>query len=521
MTDEFIERRIVAGFIVSTDYVRRVHGMFEASGGRVMASGTARTLINWCLEHFRRYGSAPGRNIEGIFAQKLKEGLPRDRAEWIEEVLEDLSDEHDREQFNVPYLVDQTRAHFNERALRAHADEIRGELDAGNLVEAERLAVGYTSVAGEGDQSSVYLFERESREVVERAFAQREAPLLRFPKALGEFWNHEFVREGFISLMGPEKRGKTFMLIEVAVRALKGGCNVAFFQAGDMTEAQQAVRFGVYLNERSDKQRYCNGLWVPVADCVHNQLDTCDEQVRECDHGVFDSEEQVRRPKYEDLVRAVKDNPDYATCTNCQQYRRHTREGMGAVWLKWREPCAPITWKDAYKAFRRFERRRRPARFKLSTHSNESLSVSEVRGLLEIWEREERFVPDVIIIDYADLLAACPDISRLEYRHQVNKVWQRLRRLSQDRRCLVVTATQTDAASYGKELLGMMHFSEDKRKYAHVTAMYGLNQTDEEKRIGIMRLNEIVVRESDFDVKRTVKVLQRLQMGRPVVGSYR
>jgi hypothetical protein len=80
--------------------------------------------------------------------------------------------------------------------------------------------------------------------------------------------------------------------------------------------------------------------------------------------------------------------------------------------------------------------------------------------------------------------------------------------------------TQIKALGYSKELLSMNDFSEDKRKFAHVTAMYGLNQTSEEKQIGIMRINELVVREADFNPLRPITILQRLQIGRPYLGAY-
>ena len=95
-----------------------------------------------------------------------------------------------------------------------------------------------------------------------------------------------------------------------------------------------------------------------------------------------------------------------------------------------------------------------------------------------------------------------------------------MRRLSQERHCLVVTATQANAASYDKKVLTMMNFSEDKRKMAHVTAMFGLNQTPDEKRQNLMRVGPIVIREGEFNSLNTVTVLQCLDIGRPYIGSY-
>ena len=98
-----------------------------------------------------------------------------------------------------------------------------------------------------------------------------------------------------------------------------------------------------------------------------------------------------------------------------------------------------------------------------------------------------------------------------------------LRALSQSRNALLITATQTDSQSYEQDTLSRKNFSEDKRKYAHVTAMYGLNQDpkEREKKLGVMRINEIVIREGDFDTTSCVTVLQSLNLGRPFLGSYK
>jgi hypothetical protein len=52
--------------------------------------------------------------------------------------------------------------------------------------------------------------------------------------------------------------------------------------------------------------------------------------------------------------------------------------------------------------------------------------------------------------------------------------------------------------------------------------MYGLNQdvSGHEKAIGLMRINEIIIREGDFDNGNEVTVLQDLWQGRPYIGSY-
>ena len=88
-------------------------------------------------------------------------------------------------------------------------------------------------------------------------------------------------------------------------------------------------------------------------------------------------------------------------------------------------------------------------------------------------------------------------------------------------------ASGTTGLEIGERLLRqsdvvVKNIAEDKRKYAHVTAMWGLNQDPKgrEKKLGIMRLNELVVREGIFNIHNEVAILQDLRSGRPFLESY-
>jgi hypothetical protein len=502
--EHWVERRIAIGFVVSTDYVRGVISIFKPE---YLESATARTVVGWVLDYWEKYSRAPGKDIEGIYMQHLAAGMDKDKAASVEEVLASLSEDYDREKFNVDYLLDESRKYFAERRLRLHCEQIEGELDSGSVVEAEQLATQFSQIPS--DLNNVV--NPFTSEAVERAFSDTAQPLMTFGRALGYMWDSQFVREGFVALMGPEKRGKSFMLLEIAMRALMTDCNVAMFQAGDMSERQQVMRICIYLAQRSNDPKYCTKMYVPVVDCEINQTGNacCDEAPG---FKVFDDDGMDKT--HAELLEAFTRNPDYRYCKNNSCPSRRPM-----VWLTERKAVAPLTKHDARRAIHKFKGKF-PKSFKLATYPNETLTVAEIKSLLATWERQEGFVPDVVVIDYADILAHDPDVSRMDFRHKENYKWQRLRALSQQRRCLVVTATQTDADSYSEHLLGMKNFSETKTKFAHVTAMYGLNQTSDEKRIGIMRVNEIVVREGDFDRKHVTYVLQRLQMGRPLLGSY-
>ena len=509
MMDDFIERRICTGLIISDSYIQEVQKIWD---NKYLTSSTARIIAQWCLEYYDKYNYAPKNTIENIYVQKLKEQkIGKDQGEDIEDILDGLSSEYDDHQFNVQYLLDQTCAYFQERRLKLFQEEITACLESGDLTGAQAAASSYAPAEQE-EQSCIDVFE-SNEERIKQIFEERQKPLIQFPGALGEYWNDQFVRDALIGLMAPEKRGKSWLLMEIAMQGIKQGCNVVFFQAGDMSEAQMLRRMCIYLARKSDQEKYCKELFIPVLDCIYNQNDTCEKGERESPFGVIDKDaKEFADITKEELLEAFKNNPEYKTCHNCKKIR-------GTIWLKRNAKTSPLSWKEAYKKVRAF-RTRHHNKLRLSTYPNETLSIQEINTLLNLWEKQDSFIPDIILIDYADILASDADSSRLEPRNQQNKIWQRLRKLSQQKHCLVVTATQADAASYDKNTLGLSNFSEDKRKYGHVTAFFGLNQSPEEKRIGIIRVNELVIRDGAFDRMHQVKILQSLQIGRPFLDSY-
>jgi hypothetical protein len=517
---EFFERRIVTGLIVSKDYLERVQKFWDHS---LLESPELRTVAQWCLDYFQKYNKAPDSNIQDLYMDALKSGkLSKADASYIEEMLTGLSNEYGRgTQFNSAYLYDQTVKYFKSLELERHNREVQALVDTGQIEEAEVLAASYTPSILNDVEVGLELSSEDALAAVERAFNSAYTPVVSYPGALGDMWNEHLIRGGFVSLLAPEKRGKSWMQMEIALRAIRQKANVAFFEAGDMTESQVLRRICIYIAQRSDKEKYCQERFRPVGDCVLNQLDICSREDRNCDYGIFDMsmesfyQSQENHITLENLMEKYEEFPDYAPCDshNCTQRR-------GSVWLTKVNKKKPLTSTQAKKKLVDFFQRYR-RRFKLATYPAGFLTVSEIRMVLNNWERHDGFVPDCVVVDYADLLSA-DDGKISEFRHRQDYVWKALRALSQERHVLVFTATQADADSYKRGRLSLSNFSEDKRKLSHVTAQFGLNQdvAGREKKLGIMRINQIVVREGDFSPDNEVYVLQDLAIGRPYLESF-
>lgn len=500
--DTALERQILTGMIVSDTFLREVRNIYKPE---YLEIGFAPIVAKWCLDYYEQYTKAPKEVIKDIFRRWCKENDDEEKQEFIKEFLHTLSDEYEHgDKFNAEYLIDKTETHFKARAFKLLAGDITACLSKNDVEEAENVLSDFRKVER---VTSRGIDPFDDKEAIHSAFNSTMEPLFKVPGALGRLWNSQLTRDSFIGLMGPEKRGKTWWLMFLGNQAHRGRCNVAEFQVGDLSEAQRVRRQHIYLSKKSDLSKYCGELLVPVLDCEYNQKDTCEKKYRLGSYGIIDKDGNVE----EDF------DPKYKICTLCQ--KKSPRDFKGALYHELRPAVDPLTWREAWKAGQEYKNKVRAKGYKLSTHSNNSINVEGIRNILKLWEDQEGFIPDVIIIDYADILAPERGGTK-EFRHQQNETWKALRRLSQDLHCCVITATQADAASYGQKSVTRANFSEDKRKFAHATAMYALNQTPEEKRKGLMRIGPLVVREDDYDENYNVHVGQCLQIGRPYLFSY-
>jgi hypothetical protein len=498
-----IERDIVASLITSSEYLNKIINIWDI---RFLKSTIASNISKWCIEYYQQYNEAPKSNIEKIYLDKLKnKKISLEDAEFIEQVLENLTEEFEQVDFNLDYIYTKTKQYFTERKIELQQEAIER---ANTPEEKEKELLSYQPLKDE-NESDLDIFNPNNKDTIESAFKEHGKTLIKFKGALGDFLSPHLIPGNFISFLGKEKVGKSQLLMGLVMESLRNGNDTAFFQAGDMTENQMIRRIGIHLCQNSDMQRYCRPMYIPVVDCIDNQIDNCASPARMCNFGVCMNIEEMK--EFDSLIEKHHQFPGYSPCRNCEHFR-------GSVWLKKREQTNPITWKDSYKAFINF-RKKYPAKFKLSTHPADTLSVSKMKSILKIWEREG-FKPKVIVVDYFDIMASDPDTISMISRDQINKKWMRLRGLSGEGNYLLIGATQADSDSYEKDLLTMKNFSNDKRILSHPHAIFGINKTDEEAEIGKMRLNEIVIREGKSNSKKPITILQRLEIGQPFLDSY-
>lgn len=513
----YLERKICIGLIANTEYLSIAINIIQL---KYVNSSEAELIMSWCFEYFNKYKKAPKEQIQDIYLDKIREtNIPKQKAQLVEEILSSLSDEYSNSNINVQYLKEQTITYSKICKLHSYVEEIRDEIDTGNILEAESLLSKYKPIE-ESVQSNAVI-PLQSTEQIKEAFTQSTKPLIKYPGPLGNLLNQSMTKESFVAFMGESKGGKSWILLDAMFRAAKQNKNVVFIQCGDMSQAQMERRQAIYLMKKSDMKQYCGVQYIPVLDCIYNQNGDCTYDHRENKDNSFPfdgmKEKEIKNINKEELINAFNSFPEHTVCYNC---KRKGIKGIpsfkGCIWYKKKEETTPLTWKECSIHIKR-KYKTLLSKIRLITYPSETLTMKMIESELDILEKTG-FTSEVIILDYMDLLSPDNDTKKEATRDRINIKWQRGRRLSQERKVLFLTATQSDAQGFNKLFLGKDNFNNDRRILDHVTAMFGINMTINEKKKGILRINDIIGRETEGGSY--VNIMHRLQIGSPILGSF-
>lgn len=462
------ERRILTGMVLSNSVLGRLVPIWKEAR---FSSRWANIVAEWCVDYHKRYNTAPGKSVTALFEAWAEKSPDDDTTSLVEKFLASLSDEYEQtdEEINPAQILDIAGEHFNKVALTKHQEELEAALQTGQIANAVSIASNFKRVET-GKSAGTHIFQ--DREAVLSYFtSDKTEPIFSYGRsALGDFFQNVLHRNSFVAFTGPDKSGKSFWLMDIAWRAMINRKKVAYFEVGDMSEDQVAFRLLTRAARKPIESP--TGLW-PCS---------------------------IRKPK---TITPQKDDETTAQLTYDV--------------FDFKKPISPAeAWVECERTMKEKVKSKK-SHLCISCHSADSISVAGIKSILETWELED-FVADVVVIDYADLLEPI-DRRQQDLKVQIDQTWKAMRALSTDKHCLVVTATQSDAEAYDRKTLSRRNFSDCKKKNAHVTAMIGINQTDEEKENQVCRLNHIVKRKGVFSAKRCVHVGQCLALANPSVVS--
>lgn len=457
-----LERSILTALIVNDAVLAKVVAGLKDEK-RPFESKWSNQIYQWCADFHRRFQRAPRGNLQHLFANYANQEQGDSSIDLIEKYLSGLSEEYQAlsDEINIDYMVGCAQEHFNKVRMRRFVEQLEAAMIENDLESAQTLQSNYRSLEFTAGSSKDFMDVSVWKAALQTLESQA---LMTYPESLGEFFGSQFCPDSFISFIAPEKRGKTFWLIDLAYRSAMIHRNpTLYYSVGDLSENQVNKRFITRATGRPVE---------PGRVCKPTHLEPVKRgQPIQVEHEEVDFKARLAK---DEIVKA-RERIRLRTATE--------------------KPLLNITCTPSH-----------------------TTSITAIEADIE--ERIKLgWMPKVVVIDYMDVLANEPGMSHQDFRHQTNAIWAAARRLSQKYHVCLVSATQSDAASYKAWLLTRDNFSEDKRKLAHVTGMCGINQTEDEKRHGIYRLNWVALREGIYYESRYVTTCGSLAVSNPAMKS--
>jgi len=491
--------RMMAATVTDSIYLRGLRQLWDPS---LVGPGWL-WLAEECFKWLEEKGEAPGSNIELLWAAApLDDEVREDLAGVLERVSDLLQGEAAMPDTDT--LLKMTSDYLELETILKRTIEVEAAAEANNLEQAREL---WETMKPKRIVEITAINPAKCREALAEAFQARSDSLVRLGGAFQEMIGELIVPDSFIVLLGGEKVGKTWLLQAIEFGAIKAGVNVLTFQCGDLSRSQKLARMSIQLTGRNIRGKYCGAQLAPVLDCRLNQANECTKPEREMNEGIV---EEDSKP-YPKLMSFGKVGEWWKPCTACRDFRPTT-------WWEQIPPCPQLTLDEAFAVWGKYDRAH-PNRFMLETYQNDTATVGQMDEVqTRLWEYRG-WKAGLVVVDYPDICAPEPGSGR-EYRHQENAKWKALRRFSQKWQCAVVAVTQANQEGQQSRLLKPKHFGEDKRKKAHPTDGFGINQDEHDKRKGWWRMNPLISRDDEFDIKDQVVVYHCLQRGMPNLGSF-
>lgn len=142
-----------------------------------------------------------------------------------------------------------------------------------------------------------------------------------------------------------------------------------------------------------------------------------------------------------------------------------------------------------------------------------SLTVQGLSAYLDMLEDTKGFLPDLLILDYGDLMKVGSD----NYRIELGQVFKELRGIAVDRNIAIATATQSNREGADSKRVKSTNVSEDFSKIGTADCVLTYNSTDMEKENGLGRIYVAAARDDEDQIE--IAVAQNYSVGQFVTDS--
>lgn len=416
--------------------------------------GPYRTIAARIYEFLDRYKKAPKDHIADLLADKLDDKANKREAGLYKDILYGIADQ--QETINIEYVMKQLESFVKRQSLRAVAIDLAKALQKDtdeSLEEAEQLMASSRQQTASVFSPGLRL--SNSDRVLDFLDSQTHC----FPTGIPELDKRGFgpTRKELWLYIAAAKKGKTFALIQLAKMA--------------MLHRLKVCHITLEMSEERCAQRYMQTLFA--------------------------------MSKRKEVQRVTK----------------FTRDSLGRLEGFDEVEMRPKLSLDDPKIREKLERRikkfgpRMLDNIIIKQFPTGSLTVRQLEAYLDSLESNERFIPDLLIIDYPDLM----DVDKNNYRLSIDEIYKQLRGIFVARNIAGAIVSQGNRASEKAKHVGSDNVAEAWAKIAHADCIITHSQTVAEHKMGLARLHVSGGR-NDED-KLTIVVAQNYGLGTFAVDS--
>ncbi|MDD5650448.1 MAG: DnaB-like helicase C-terminal domain-containing protein [Candidatus Nanoarchaeia archaeon] len=447
------EKNIITYMIVDDRYLTEIIPIFRI---KYLKGKYSKTIASWILEYYEQYKCAPKKNIQDLYISKYK-------------TLEKENNDSDND--NIKLFLTNLSKNYEEITEETNIDFLIDEaknylkVRSGELIK-EELEDAILINNGDKIDTIISQYKRiekptgqgvdllhDNNKILE-ALTIENSIIIKFPGDLGKIIQ-PISRGDFVSFFGPAKRGKSFWLWYSAEVAMSQGCKVIYIPL-EMTETEIIKR-----------------AWPSI----------------------------TGYPLYNrDIKLAYFEYDEESNLYKIVQEKNH-KKGFD------------ISKIDLFQ--KKLRRLYRKGRIKIIPMVG--ATVEMIKSTCDNLYYYENFIPDCIIIDYADYMEPSKGFKNNDNRQIINNIWKGLRDFANERKIAIITASHTEKSTFDTDIK-TKHASEDIRKINHVTMAVSLNATNQEKENNIIRLGLMEIREGRA-VSDQVVCLQCLDLGKACTES--
>lgn len=416
------EEDIVYGLISSNKFCASVADKIEPE---MIVNDYFREIAKWAKFYWKKRQVPIRYSLSKVMRRKCAELEDDVLAENIERAVRRLDRMYDEEQgrnekhFNVDYAIECAIKYLAKRKRTLFLNNLQECAEMEDFDEFDKLVNNFVPVRSDQDNGED-IFGTEN-DIVD--YENEDDVLVHLPGAAGDVIGDVY-RGDLVYFLGSVKSGKSHMLYHVGNQCARAGLKVLHL---DLEQGMKQVRI---------KYR------ATTMGLLGNK-----------------EEKEITMP-----VFVEDENGNVSIEEKTKTVLPYSRERV--------QRCAE-----------KFKRICKGGGIRVLNRPSGSYTVDEFDNDIKRLKIEEGYVPDVIIVDYADIMAS----RNRDYRQGINDIWVKLRGLAQEHNVAVFTASQTNREGY-KEGAKVGNVAEDFRKNAHCTCVVSINFYGNERDSGIIEL---------------------------------